>query len=258
MNLEKICGIYCISNSKYFYIGQSKNIYRRWSSHRTNLKHNKHCNLIMQHVYNKYHLDDPFQFTIVYECSKCELDVLEKEYIIEYFYKYPDKKCMNIAEPGKRYKSGSNFSKIYTAQENLINEIKNSNDVEVEMINKIVYQFDIHGKFINKYENPKQASIITKVAYPHIINCLNGKAKTAGKYIWSYDEILNPNKLNIRPNRKHCRKAVCQYSMEGKFIKEWDSRQEAACALNIKPEQIRSCIRNITKHAGGFIWKNKQ
>lgn len=257
MSMEKICGIYCISNSKYFYIGQARDIYRRWGNHRTNLKHNKHCNLIMQHVYNKYILDDPFQFTIVQECSIYELDSLEKDWIIKYFYKYPDKKCMNIAEPGKRYKSQSEFSKTYTAKKEFIQNIKENPENPQELINKTVYQFDIHGRFIAQYESPRQASNTTKIAYSHIINCLNNKAKTAGKSIWSYCSTLDPQKLNIKPNRTHCRKQVYQYSLDGEFIRKWNSRQEAAEALNITSEQIRASIRNITKQAGGFIWRNK-
>ena len=34
---SKICGIYYISNSKYFYIGQSVNIKSRWQSHKSSL-----------------------------------------------------------------------------------------------------------------------------------------------------------------------------------------------------------------------------
>ncbi len=165
---------------------------------------------------------------------------------------------MNIAEPGKRYKSKSEFSKTYTAKNELLQEVKENPEKPQELVYKTVYQFDIHGRFIAQYESPKQASDKTKISYPHIIDCLNNKAKTAGKSIWSYCPVLDHQKLNVKPNRKHCRKPVYQYSMNGEFIREWNSRQEAAEALNITSEQIRASIRNKTKHAGGFIWKNKQ
>lgn len=101
--IEKICGIYCISNSRYFYIGQAVDIYRRWTKHRWELRNNKHCNQIMQNVYNKYLEDDPFEFTIIKECIESELNKYETEFVIEYHYKYPDKRCMNIAPTGKGY-----------------------------------------------------------------------------------------------------------------------------------------------------------
>ena len=101
--IEKICGIYCISNSKYFYIGQAVDIYRRWSKHRCELLKCKHGNKIMQNVFNKYNQDDPFEYTIIKECTESELNDLEIHYVIEYHYKYPDKRCMNIAPAGKGY-----------------------------------------------------------------------------------------------------------------------------------------------------------
>lgn len=38
INLNKVCGIYCIYNEEYFYVGQSNNIRSRWNSHRSKLK----------------------------------------------------------------------------------------------------------------------------------------------------------------------------------------------------------------------------
>lgn len=41
---NKLCGIYCIYNEEYFYVGQSNNIRSCWNSHRSKLKRGKHDN----------------------------------------------------------------------------------------------------------------------------------------------------------------------------------------------------------------------
>lgn len=51
-------------------------------------------------------------------------------------------------------------------------------------------------------------------------------------------------KLRIK---KHCKK-ILQYSKEGNFIKEWESKREAEKQLNIY-------IHNNRKTAGGYVWK---
>jgi group I intron endonuclease len=54
--VKKICGIYkitCIDNDKV-YIGQSIDIKRRWSNHRSKLNNNKHDNDYLQKAWNKY------------------------------------------------------------------------------------------------------------------------------------------------------------------------------------------------------------
>lgn len=48
---------------------------------------------------------------------------------------------------------------------------------------------------------------------------------------------------------------VVQYSMEGNFIKVWDSAKEAAEDLKIHAASIRNCTYNINKSAGNFQWK---
>ncbi len=55
------------------------------------------------------------------------------------------------------------------------------------------------------------------------------------------------------------KKPVLQFSLEGIFIKEWESTIEIEKALNIKRSIISRCCNKIGyyKTAGGFIWKYK-
>lgn len=50
-------------------------------------------------------------------------------------------------------------------------------------------------------------------------------------------------------------KRIIQYSMDGEFIKIWDSVIEAAIALDIFQENIATCARGKNKSSGGFKWK---
>ena len=42
------------------------------------------------------------------------------------------------------------------------------------------------------------------------------------------------------------------------IIKEWPSILEASLGTNIHRENIGSVLRNISKTAGGFIWRYKE
>lgn len=79
---KTICGIYCIKNliNNKKYVGQSVDIYKRWSRHRNELIGNRHGNEHLQYAWNKYGIDN-FEFFIIQECSADELDVLERYYI---------------------------------------------------------------------------------------------------------------------------------------------------------------------------------
>lgn len=80
--LNSQCGIYkiiCSGNNKV-YIGQSTNIHRRYKSHITDLKANKHHNPKLQYAFNKYG-EDSFRFEIIELCDKSLLDERENYYI---------------------------------------------------------------------------------------------------------------------------------------------------------------------------------
>lgn len=58
---------------------------------------------------------------------------------------------------------------------------------------KIVYQFSLGGNLIKVFPSTVEAERQTGVANSNISKCANGKTKTAGGYIWKYDERGNEN-----------------------------------------------------------------
>lgn len=77
-----ICGIYGIYNdvTGEFYIGKAVDIFKRKVEHFKALERNTHYNTFIQNSFNKYGGEN-FRFTIIEECSKEQLDNLEKYYI---------------------------------------------------------------------------------------------------------------------------------------------------------------------------------
>lgn len=55
-------------------------------------------------------------------------------------------------------------------------------------ISKKVYQYDKDFIFISDYPSASEAHRKTNIKVSHIIECCNNKRKTAGGYIWKYDE----------------------------------------------------------------------
>lgn len=63
----------------------------------------------------------------------------------------------------------------------------------------------------------------------------------------------------VAASKKVCSKPVLQYSIEGKFIKEWSSMKEAARGLGISsPRDIKRCCTGERKTRAGFIWRLKE
>jgi len=53
-------------------------------------------------------------------------------------------------------------------------------------------------------------------------------------------------------------KLIIQYTMDNKFIKEWQSATEAAKIFNVHPASIRQCVTGKTKSSVGYSWKPAQ
>lgn len=52
-------------------------------------------------------------------------------------------------------------------------------------------------------------------------------------------------------------KPISQYSLDGTFIKDWQSATMASKELGLHPTSIRHCVQDKTKTSGGFIWKSQ-
>lgn len=88
MALNKISGIYKITNNinNKCYIGQSKNIKRRFSDHKSEGYRKFHADKRLYRSFEKYGLEN-FTFEIIETCETCNLD--EREiYWIQYYDSY--------------------------------------------------------------------------------------------------------------------------------------------------------------------------
>lgn len=92
---EAISGIYrivCVKNGRY-YFGSSKNIYRRWITHKSALRLRKHRNPIIQRSWNK-HGESSFRIELIEQTLEEKLLEVENIYLKKHVGK---SNCMNIA-----------------------------------------------------------------------------------------------------------------------------------------------------------------
>jgi len=85
MDSKDTCGIYCIhnlSNNKH-YIGKSGQIEKRWKSHQSSLKSNKHINKDIQNDWNNGNSED-FEFKLLKKCEWALLNRYENFYMLKY------------------------------------------------------------------------------------------------------------------------------------------------------------------------------
>lgn len=63
---------------------------------------------------------------------------------------------------------------------------------------------------------------------------------------------------DIRMRANKCKKPIIQYSVEGEFMREWDSATDAASFYNTNKVNITKCCLGKNKTSIGYIWKYKE
>lgn len=164
-------GIYKATNiiNGKVYIGQSKDIYKRWNDHRTRPfnPNRDDYNCVFYRAIRKYGIDN-FNFEVIEKCSEIELNTKEKYWIKEYnsFIGFENCNGYNMTLGGD---SVSNFILQYKEVQEIYDLLSNSNLTQREIANKFnVAESTISG--INKGDiwfneyliYPLRHNIITK------------------------------------------------------------------------------------------------
>lgn len=168
-----------------------------------------------------------------------EINLKRENIIIGDLYK-SDPLCMNLVPGGAGCKVG--------------HRVNNKNKC------KKVCQYNLDGTLIKVWNSIKDASNTLKINNI-VYSCKYGIPKTAGGFVWrylldSFDKNEVPDKLKAHPKR---RKKVDQFTKDGKFIKTWNSIDEAAGYYG--EDQIKSAkylsgaIHGKAKTYKGYIWK---
>lgn len=121
---------------------------------------------------------------------------------------------------------------------------------------KPIYQYNSFGGFIREYSSIKAAENETNIK---TISPSSEKKKTAGGFIWLLQKDDN-KALKIASTIDQSRTMyksfpVLQYSLDGEFIRRYDSSGEAERANGISHSKVGACCRGKIKTAGGYVWK---
>jgi hypothetical protein len=157
--ISKYPGIYYLKINELNYVGSSVNIQNRLREHKNKLIKNSHENSRMQHTFNKH------------GSEKCHYSVLHLE---------KDISREKLLELERNW-----IELLGPVLNNKLDPVTQNNSVPQS---KTVYQFGLDGKLVSNYPSTKEAQRQTHIAASSIIQVCNGKLKSAGGYLWSYNK----------------------------------------------------------------------
>lgn len=258
-NIEKKkSGIYCIesfaNNKKY--IGSAVNVSNRYRLHLHYLSKNKHDNIHLQRHFNKYGKSD-LHFYILELCEKEILIEREQFYIDNLTNLFNIRFLANsnigikIPEDKKtygRFVSEETKSKISIANTgNKYNLGKHHSEETKKKLSEISRNRIISHEWKSNISKSLKGRIFSLEHKKNLSKAMKGNKNCEGViYSKERNEKIS-KKLSI---------PILQFR-DNFLIKEWASAKIASKELKINASNIRSCVRNERKIAGGFQWKKK-
>lgn len=237
-------GIYkitCLKNNMA-YVGQAKDIQKRFGIHIRSLNKNKHYNKHLQNSWNKYG-EKNFIFEVIENCTTKKLN--EREiywiYTLDTFKNGFNQTCGGGGALGKKHEDG--WLKMVLSASNAITS-------------KPVIQIDSNsGEIISRYDSMSEASRVFGISPTAIQLCVEGKNKRACGYYWVLEE--NYDSFKFKPFVNNSIRKVCQIDFEsGKLLNIFDSMEIASNQVNTVSSNITACCNGKQKSCCGYFWKH--
>ena len=123
---------------------------------------------------------------------------------------------------------------------------------EKGVITKKVYKYSLNGELLDTYESVVEASIKTNISYGNINGACNRNQKNhyCNGYLWYYYADCKGLK-NVQPFKGVRNKVkLYQYSLDGKFIKEYESIAQA----NLEFKGLKDTLKKGKSIHNNFLW----
>jgi len=237
-------GIYKIENliNKKLYIGQSINIKRRWSYHKSKLKRNVHWNPHLQSAWNKYG-EENFKFEKIEDCTINLLDEKEK-YWCDLYESFKNNNGYNLTVP-----IGYGRYNITDSGRKALSKAHKGKIISKELRDRI-----------SKGNLGKKLSDETKMKMSIAKKGQIFSEDSRSKMSSSRKLYLKNNPITNNPNWVKARiKKVYSLNIITLEEKEYNSQKEAAFDnKHTNPNYISSCCINIRYTTGFCVWAFKK
>ena len=239
---------YTFPNGKV-YIGQTINPRSRKTQHLCESTGARH--IAFWRAYKKYGTFEYEEIELIEESTKealCEkLNTLEQFYIDQYKSTNP-KYGYNLTSGGKVF---------------VVNEEGRKHMSEARKDKMPVLQYDLEGNFVKEFESTTAAGKAVGVAATNIWSCCKGytrgkrkkKVQIVNGYTFRFKKDYPDVPPHIELNITTIKKKVLQFTLDGRFVKEWGCILDIQRDLGCRESGVRQCCYGKYRQCAGYMWR---
>jgi predicted GIY-YIG superfamily endonuclease len=243
--------IYKITNkiNGKMYIGQTaETIHRRFKRHGYDCKKS---NAHFPRAIRKYGIDN-FE---VEELEKISCETKEQLYILL------QESETRLIEKYNTFKNGYNSTlggegclgiKMSDSRKQSIRESMESN---LQKIRIPILQYDLNGNLIKRHKSILDASNYSGYGRSIIKQCCENKKVYKKEFLFKYDDETDLNLYDYKIGVHHSSKRIAMYTLNGKFVKEYNSIIDASRENNINHIAIIRNCKGDFKRAGKYQFR---
>lgn len=252
--------IYCVKNliNNKLYIGQTvRGIVSRRNAHLNDAR-NKKFDIPFHRAIRKYGKEN-FEWSII-DFAKDKKDLNEKEkYWISLLSSSNRENGYNATVGGDAFggKGEENFWYGKTRTED--NKLKISTTLKETRKklgatrNRAVIQLDMQGNYIAEFKNSAETGYDKK----NVNGCCNNKLNSYMGYFWVHKDKYNEKyvkEIMEKYRKKKRNKTVIALSINGEYIKKYESIEQAVSEVGGHGSCITACCKGRQKTAYGYKW----
>lgn len=257
ISMNKIVGVYKITNliNGKCYIGSSRDVTKRWSEHKRQLKNGNHHSEYLQRAYNKYGINN-FEYSLLCICSVEDLLINEQKYFDEISPEYIIHK---IAGRSIGYKHTDEAKKIIKEKRKLQAPNKCSDETKLK-----ISESNKGRKFTNEHKKKlSDAKRGKKLSQEHKDNL----KKRCDSESMRKKQLLSviSRKKNKKPMSdkrkneisKNNSVSVVAINDDYKIVYDFNSYRDVSTYLNKSMSTLYRIIKNKKKY-NNFLWMRKK
>ena len=130
-------------------------------------------------------------------------------------------------------------------------QLHNNKKIKCFLVHRLVAQ-----AFIPNLENKPQVNHIDSCTSNNKVNNLEWTTSNENTiHGYKFGNMKNANKIRADNCKSKFSLKVSQYSLENKFIKQYDSLTEASKLNSFSKSNLARCCNGMQKSANGYIWR---